>query len=51
MMTNCVLTKIKDWCKEKSRVMEYVNKHYIFYLRLSGVLVLKKETDTAGLLV
>ena len=25
--------------------------HYIFYLRLSGVLVLKKESDTAGLLV
>ena len=28
MMTNCVLTKIKDWCKEKSRVMEYVNKSF-----------------------
>ena len=28
-----------------------IERHYIFYLRLSGVLVLKKETDTAGLLV
>ena len=45
------------WIKVETRYIEAKGPplspgvHYILYLRLSGVLVLKKETDTAGLLV